>query len=66
MSLCIVHLKQESDMTFIEKIITDRLERAARIARMATDALGGLKKVDKALELYADGLLTEEEAIEWM
>ena len=43
--------------------LTPRIQRAAAMARMATDTLGGLDKVDIAVDLYRVGLITETECI---
>ena len=50
----------------VNKDADARVLRAANVARMATDTLAGLKRVDKALELYASGLVSADEAISIM
>ena len=40
-----------------------KVERAANMARMATDTLAGWDKIEAALDLYAVGLITEAECI---
>ena len=40
-----------------------RVQRAADIARMGTDTLGGLNKIDRIIEQFKVGLITADEAI---
>lgn len=41
----------------------DKVQRAASIARMGTDTLAGLNKIDHIIELFKVGLVTADEAI---
>lgn len=49
-----------------DQILTNRLYNNSQIARMAAETVADLDKVDRALELYSQWLLTEEEAIKYM
>lgn len=44
--------------------MSKQLRNAADIARMATDTLSGLNKIDKILALAKVGLITEAEALD--
>jgi hypothetical protein len=41
-----------------------RLERARRLALMATDTLSGVNRVGRIIDQYRAGLITETEALE--
>lgn len=45
---------------------TERLLDAVRAARMGASTIGDYDKIDKAVTLYQQYLLTESEAIEYM
>ena len=40
-----------------------RVQRAADIARMGTDTIGGLNKIDHVIKLFKSGLITADEAV---